>query len=454
MTTMTMSFRIDGSFLTERAKDYVLEHDLFGAIEFLNLSLEGISYEQSLSVVTGEYKFVGNTADEGIFLAPRTDEEREAYVNEIKDIYRNCYIIDKKVYKIYQKIPYLQYDDFVFAKESVLDVSRSIEFTKQRIMYYAKNPLDKALVIKKEFYLLEAVETKVPKGCEFLFNSINSDERDIVEPFMPTNEDIKPMPTIENEKRIELPKRKGGNQFEYYTGLINEQLEELGEAENLVNIVEDDKDSEIKIPKVMLEAYINTFKFASKKIETVYKPVTWSGIRLSMDAPAHSDILIYLGFDIFGDYDYDNDNVRNLNLALMDTANRFILESKVYENVKDSFNVKILSSNKDFDTVFDGYCFKHDNLDEMPTILKNITTIVMIEEAGVKYQQIAEHVWKNKGIILTKFGGPLCHLAIIAKEYNGTIIQLINENEFDEIADKRVKVDLHDKFAIKQTFKL
>jgi len=85
-----VSFSITGEFITEQAKDFMMEPDWCRAIKFLKETLIGITLEQCIMVLKGDTKIIGDSRNDDVGMV-EVEERDKAYDEQLDFAYHHVY---------------------------------------------------------------------------------------------------------------------------------------------------------------------------------------------------------------------------------------------------------------------------------------------------------------------------------------------------------------------------
>jgi phosphohistidine swiveling domain-containing protein len=137
----SLRFTISGEFLTEHFRGLVLEENWTGAIKGLMDSLIGVTYDQVISILSGENRLIGDTArDEDIQMVKDTCfASTKKYLEDVEFLYGHLYKENKATWRPYAVVtnwgPHDVYPDYKFHYDSGL---KSIA-VRRRSSHYMNN---------------------------------------------------------------------------------------------------------------------------------------------------------------------------------------------------------------------------------------------------------------------------------------------------------------------------
>jgi hypothetical protein len=160
----TVCFSITGEFITEQAKDFMMESDWCRAINFLKETLIGITLEQCIMILKGDAKIIGDSRNDDIGMV-EVEERDEEYDEQLDFAYHNVYAPQGST-SIYRPYGYV-------GSNSVKDMDYS-ELKRKAIhnsLYYARDDRNDLAIpceiqidgmTKKVDVLFEKLEHQLP----------------------------------------------------------------------------------------------------------------------------------------------------------------------------------------------------------------------------------------------------------------------------------------------------
>lgn len=163
-TTMQVCFSISGEFMTKTARDFVQEGNWRKGYRFLTESLDGLTAEQALSVLSGKMKFDGVNDLELV-----EDKDGEKKVNGwLEWQFRNCFEFRGKLYRPYGYVSAFRKEDYDFA--CTVDKNDDPYMAQNRAWYQAKNELWKDSERSSSSMFSESKEVYSFRSCYYLKN--------------------------------------------------------------------------------------------------------------------------------------------------------------------------------------------------------------------------------------------------------------------------------------------
>lgn len=157
-----ITFKIEGSFITNHARDLVIEQSFDAAIRFLKESIIDFSYDNCIEIISGKSKLIG-VNNLKLVKENKNNENLKKYLNDLNYLYSNVVLDGNTYFKPYGFI----------SKYSILDVNskflemnkynkwiglhipsnlsdaKNVAFSLARATFYMKNPrVDKAVICK------------------------------------------------------------------------------------------------------------------------------------------------------------------------------------------------------------------------------------------------------------------------------------------------------------------
>jgi len=132
-------FSITGEFVTEHARDLVMEESWAGAIRFLKDSLIGFTYDQAISVLSGEMCLIGTN---DLNLKKDTTPKNE-YLKQLDYLYGSFVKVSGKWYRPYAYVTN-------YGPRDICEFDRNTPFTQGqevrgdcRARHYCESKTDK-----------------------------------------------------------------------------------------------------------------------------------------------------------------------------------------------------------------------------------------------------------------------------------------------------------------------
>jgi len=140
-----LHFTVTGEFITEHARDRVLEGNWEDAIRFLKTSIMGFGYDNIIDILSGASRLTGDSnGPKYVSIEKRTDSK---YVAKLDELYGHYFRISRQWYVPYQYITSYGPPDM---SEFNIDVqySKGSEVFKGRALFYCQYPGDKMFYLK------------------------------------------------------------------------------------------------------------------------------------------------------------------------------------------------------------------------------------------------------------------------------------------------------------------
>lgn len=136
MSERTICFGITGEFLTKTVRDMVTEGSWQKALKILRDSLHGMSYDQALGILSGEYKLVGDSRDGGLDMVKDNPEDTKEYHRRVKFTYGGSYCLTGDIWFR----PYAVVTDFGIKDVDAEERLFLPPSEKPRALHYADSP--------------------------------------------------------------------------------------------------------------------------------------------------------------------------------------------------------------------------------------------------------------------------------------------------------------------------
>jgi len=146
MKERTLNFTITGQFLTDMAREYVLDGDSQGAINFLREVLSGIDLDTVVEILIGNEKLVGNS-DDGVYLEYEESDTKDAYVEQLNQTFAGILKVGRKFYQPYAIVKSFGEKDIQYHFNLLGEFPETDSIGKRRALYYADNEDDKVYVL-------------------------------------------------------------------------------------------------------------------------------------------------------------------------------------------------------------------------------------------------------------------------------------------------------------------
>lgn len=187
-----------------------------------------------------------------------------------------------------------------------------------------------------------------------------------------------------------------------------------------------------KFPKRALVHHVFDRMKPMAKLIPPYEAFSPSGVKLQMDDPFHTDVLLGAGFDLDDAYKHRSDENEALHEAIR------MIEDEYREKMR--FDFTILANgflHKDL-TYFSAEVYEYDgplpkhtwssrHIDsaKKPKDIHSTARCLVIPNASVEYQIACT----NADVIITEVGGQLAHMAIVSREMGKLLLRVDNALE-------------------------
>lgn len=313
MDTVSMSFSIEGQFLTEFVRGLVLDGEWRKALDSLKDSLPGMTTDQAVSILDGSKRLVGVNNLE-LVDQDQDDPELANYLNTLEFQFRSIVEWKFKHYRPYAYVSNFGREDIpkdggpLRPKKKENTTGRpSISVSAKRALHYADDPENDIVVF------LEVNQNNIVKDQPVLFKRVDRD----LPVWMKTNRDFQI--TLEDNW---LQDR--GYTQKYGT---NQELHEMRIKSGDVDLVETPDPSQLR-PVILAQAGddfvehtfpdpVGTVKIPRVPLwnwamsRTGREPLPWTvispmGVKMLGDDRIHSDWMIGAGInlDAYGDEQY------------------------------------------------------------------------------------------------------------------------------------------------------
>lgn len=467
MTTESVCFKIEGEWLSSFARTLVVEGKWMKALRVLQEDV-GLSYEQGIKLLRGRADLVGVNEFE---LVDISDDDQIAKDMDAKMdwLYGNVFEHNGRHWKPYAYVTRLNHADFDFAKKwtnsNTLGVYTGLAEPKsyggvylyRRAFAYANNPSnDLVLHIGKQVPILcEAVDPPpmwiiAPKdGVAHIIQryengklnhleerGANADE----EISLPNNEDDDLEETESpadqyhriQQRNQELEKIESERVVQRVLEIIDirkkvtEQADKIGgwitlDLTKQPGYAEDVHPKSIRVPKnPFLHWALRRFDFEGMgKSPPPWDLVSYSGMKMMMDDPYHTDWWIGAGLDLDNAYERRGDSLET------------IANSAAFSEM---FEINREWSKSDF--VILAGCGSDVNVyaeihHPKPNKTVPAGSIAVVPHAGPEYQNAMMSANKkdkhgNRGMIICETGGKLAHLAVVGREMECNVLMVPN----------------------------
>jgi phosphohistidine swiveling domain-containing protein len=464
VTTVTLAqFVVTGECLTERARELMSEGEWKKALALLRDSL-GMSYEQAIGVLEGQYRLEGRNDDVRMVAeeASVTCALQERYAVDFG--FGGFVKRNGRMYQAYRVLDNLGFEDsnivramreaqsgslsrpdWLYETETVHTKACSpklfaLYLLEVRAMFYAARPeTDFASLVKNAegTWLLALFEEATTGIAPFWREKENTDSQaayDQVAQYLPVSGyaqhfgEVHPK-DIPRTYRVSLPVQSPADLAEQTQALLAEAKQQADrevthkaecDKARLAVCNFADQDAEfgwysfvwkseqpgmprltLRAPKRALICYaLSTTSAFNLKPE--YTAFSPQGLKLYDDNPYHTDVWLGCGFDI-DDRTYDRDNPQYL--AVIDLM--FAMQMELL-----NFEVQVLARGKPIT----GTVVYHDSA------VIDADSILVLPHAGVEYEVEA----LKAGAVICEVGGKLAHLVTVCRELGKPIIRMDN----------------------------
>ncbi len=156
-TAEAVSFNIEGAFIANLARDFVMEGRWERGLKLLTDYLHGMNHELAIKILKGEGTLTGWSSDaDGIEFKelPANNKIAKGMADQIQFLYGKTFYYGDTYWQPYARVASWGKDDYTFAtseqpKGKVLDETptRSASAPGNRSLYYANNPAKDMLII-------------------------------------------------------------------------------------------------------------------------------------------------------------------------------------------------------------------------------------------------------------------------------------------------------------------
>lgn len=463
VTMKNVQFVVQGEALMLQARELMEEGEWRGALEKLHDTLQGMSYEQAISVLEGDMKLEGQ--GDVVSMVPEEPEVRKALQARYAESANlgGYFRHENRMYQAYKVVDNLGPEDatplwnwpelagglfrvpsWMGDLETVhrkacyprIFPARSLE---KRALFYAHRPdLDIArMLLGSDGKWVVVLFEQVPLGIAPFWREKQNHSPEVafsqMEPYLsvtgfarhfgylhpneaPANKRVPENPTPSQEEREEFAARL---ERENAAQVVREE-ERVAEIQRIRSCVIEYADSDeeygwfdytwkstvpgkanlqVRAPHRALRCFALSTTSALKQMPE-YSAFSPSGLKLYEDNPYHTDVWLGCGFEI-DDKAYDRDNPQYL--AVIDLM--FEFQKKLL-----NFEVQVLARGPSVS----GRVVFHDS----PDI--KATDILVIPHAGVEFEVQA----LKAGAVICEVGGRLAHLVIVCRELARPIIRM------------------------------
>lgn len=447
----SVTFTVEGDFITEHFRDRVLEGDYRSAIDGLKVSLIGISIEQVNHILSGMAQL---TKDNRLVVDDKYEcdewlmSQYYSYFHDV--IYRN-----KKFYKVYGEVSNLNKSDcraaMTLHKYETLPIDKGgIDFTTnfnmQRAETYLKGFNDICVFVQNQskWLLMSEVSVDYPiwlKGeyLDRVMNLIMKEEFDF------EGSDLDELDTLRNTaeaaRRTEMYESATGEALRKLgidkteaclTDPVSDYLEQQKEIEHLnshdgwykiketvskqadssggwLTLHNEKTDIEYVIPR-------NPFYRWVLSDSTAYDSVVWDcvsprGAKMGGDDPNHTDWWLFTGLSLDEATDHNSEH------------NSFFFKMRHHYLEKLTNNQFTVLTNLGNHKGFERAVVRHVKTPK-DIIFINKNDIIIIPNASPEFEAVAYKCAENNCVLITETGGKLCHLATVGREYKLTLVFL------------------------------
>lgn len=419
---MITHFTIHGDFITNHFRSIVLEGDWRRAVQDLKDSLIGITTDQVQAILAGKKKLTG--VDQLDYEDDNKFEDKKFIESQYFTYFHSVYLINDQFYKRYDLINSSELYNFQKLKE-VHDLSfvPQPESTQERLyLQYllaktkAKFSDDIVFLMDDKFAFFQKVSVDYPSWIslnEARQIISNKNVTELLNSFMIKIHgldllDFEPEHIIEPEVFLEqMLEQSKEVDFDLIKEKITLQAQKLG---GFIELHDTKANKKYSVPK---HPFLKWCLSESPLYRTFEWPaVSPQGIKCGGDDPNHTDWFLFTGYDLSIAQNMYNPNI-----------DFFYKQRHVFHEKFTNTNLKPLI--KGFVKEVKKY-----NICQVtqPEDISRITEkcIVVIPNADPLFTDVAHLCAKLKCPLITETGGPLCHLAVVGREF-GLTLYLMND---------------------------
>lgn len=386
------AFVVTGNYLTNYARELVLEKEWASAISFLRDSFETMSLNQIEEILNGKQHLIGDT-NTGIYMEK---DNNSNYIERLRETYlENLFFENNKLYLFEQMVnindiveinPVYQKEDVINFIKNTFGYDQSIVLTLNEENWLLAEPVSKNEI--PTFF----DKSLIPTTAKKFYQEKNQVDIDSIS----FSKEVKNEDSLEEEE--DKLKELRAEEKELYEKIMNACKERNVEWKEFSIQLEDGNTYTKKVPMEILKAYSNN-RYSSA--HEYWKPVSYSGMKMMNDSPFHTDLWLAMGFSLEDDF-YDDDS----------------LNCRIFYGITMDYRF----AGTDLGTFFKltdipMKRFKGNVVNENST---NITDkdILVLPNANLKYESIA----LKAGVVVVETGSALSHLAIVGKQESLPVI--------------------------------
>lgn len=450
-TSSSVTFTVEGDFITEHFRDRVREGDYRSAVDGLKNSLIGINTDQVFQILCGKAQLTKDN-----YLVEDDKYKCDEWLKlQYFTYFYDVICRDKKFYKAYGEVSHLNKRDCNTAMElhkyeelpvNSNDIDFCTNFNMQRAETYLKGFGDICVFVPEEhkWLLLREANVDYPTWLngedldrvmnlimkdEFNFEGSDLDELDEMRAkaesvrrsdlYARASDDalrklgIDPIGTkkvdpvsdyLEQQKEVDNLNESGG--WDKIKEIISEQADNNGGWLTLHNKV---LDVEYVIPR-------NPFYRWVLSDSTAYESVEWEcvsprGAKMGGDDPNHTDWWLFTGLPL-------NEATNHLS-----DHNGFFFKMRHKYLEKLTNNQFTVLTNLGNHKGFEKAVVRHVKTPKDINFI-NEDDIIIIPNASPEFEAVAYKCAEKNCVLITETGGKLCHLATVGREYKLTLIFL------------------------------
>lgn len=453
-----VSFSVQGEFITDRFRDFVLEGRWTFALKELVLCMHGMTHEIAIEILSGEKTLSG--WDDEIELID--DVNSEEYIKQLNYMYHGILDhTDGHYYRPSYQITSFGTEDY--PKDETGGYEPSDNFDKESLIYYRaihykRDSTDLYFYIDEKPMFFSRVDTppmwietfREPKGA-FINHNKNSkylNEDGWKERYYDCEEDETFVSDTENnfkwvdkspdEIKEEIKEEFEASKEKSYQNLLlvyeSRIIKQADEGDGFIELTvgsglylkegEEDTFTTVKIPKAPF------YKWGRSSMidRSIIPDLEWSnvcpqGLKMGGDNPNHTDWMLGAGLNLDRSYGFEG----SIEQRIMVKAHNYFWD--ISDNARDEHvNILVKSSLG----IISGRVYKPKaNEYDVPE-----GCIIVIPFASPEYQIAAERACKGRGAVITEVGGKLCHLATVGRELKLNLVlhpdamSLLNEGDY------------------------
>lgn len=283
------AFVVTGNYLTNYARELVLEKEWTNAISFLRESFETMSLNQIEEILNGKQHLIGDS-NAGIYMEENNDKN---YIAKLKEVYlEDLFFENNKLYSFDQVVnindiveiyPVLKKEDTVNLIKNTFGCNESVVFTLDEQNWLLAQPVSKNEIptFLDKNWILETAKKYYQETHKLDLEPITSYKEIKIEDSFEDEEDDKLKELRKEEKEL-------------YKQIMNACKERNVEWKEFSIELDDGKKYTRKVPMEILKAYCSN-RYGSA--HAYWKPVSYSGMKMMNDSPFHTDLWLAMGFD-------------------------------------------------------------------------------------------------------------------------------------------------------------